>query len=270
MIRRVTLICLIVAAASGLRLYSVKRDAQLQDREVVRLTHEAKDVRNHAALLHAEYDLLSDPDRLKDLAGQVLKLLPTDPKQYAAYADLDKRLPAVAPLPAAPASPTPPEAKVEPAPAPEPAPAAGETPKPELVAKAPERPAAEPGSDKASQLARMMASLDPSAPAIKPAPPAPTAVQPAAVAAAPVATPTPKPAPKPVMLAETHPPQPHPVAAPAPAPRPLQTATIAPPPRPMQAVVPSAPAPYVGSSLGMARMRAAPVHYVPPNNGDDP
>ena len=111
MIRRFTLMCLIIAAVSGLHLYSVKRDAQLQDREIVRLTHEAKDVRAHAALLHAEYDLLSDPDRLKDLAGQVLKLQPTDPKQYVAYADLDKRLPAVAPLAPPPPPPPPPPAR---------------------------------------------------------------------------------------------------------------------------------------------------------------
>ena len=268
MIRRFTFICLVIAAGSGLHLYSVKRDAQLQGREVVRLNHEAKEVRNHATLLHAEYDLLSDPDRLKDLANQVLKLLPTDPKQYVAYADLDKRLPAVAPLPAPPATPTPPEAKVEPAPAPEPAPAAGEAPKPELVAKAPERPTVEPGSDKASQLAHLMASLDPSAPAAKPAPtPAPAPVaQPAVVAAAAA----PKPAPKPIVVAESRPPQPRPVAAPV-VQHPVQTATIAPLPRPMPVVATTPPpAAYGGSSLGMARMHAAPARYVPPNNGDDP
>ena len=157
MIRRFTLLCLIFAAISGLRLYSVKRDAQMQDREIARITHDTKDVRTHAALLHAEYDLLSDPDRLKDLASQVLKLQSTDPKQYVSLNDLEKRLPPVGKLPTLPTPPEPADVEPAPPPAQAVAPTAAEPAKPDLVART-EKPA-EPASDKAAQLARMMAAL---------------------------------------------------------------------------------------------------------------
>ena len=277
MIRRFTLICLAGAAGSGLHLYSVKRDAQMQDREIARITHEAKDVRTHAALLHAEYDLLSDPDRLKDLAGQVLKLQPTDPKHYASLTDLDKRLPPVGKLPTLPEAPEP-TAETAPPPAP-PVPDAEkpDAAKPDLVASAPPPVVAEKradaSSDKAAQLARLMASLGPT-----PTPPAASApIQPAPAVQA--ATP-PSPAPHPVQVvkpvvasAEPRPPLPHPSSNPQPTPiqRPMLVAT-APAPRPIPAAeqtpVPTTPPPFVGSALGMARMHAAPARYVPPA-GDD-
>ncbi len=279
MIRRFTLLCLAGAAGSGLHLYSVKRDAQMQDREITRITREAKEVRSHASLLHAEYDLLSDPDRLKDLASQVLKLQPTDPKQYASLTDLDKRMPAIGNLPTLPAAPEP---SVEAAPPPaQPVlqPEKADTtsaPPPVLAEKHPDA-----GSDKASQLARLMASLSPAqtAPASPaPAPPAPV-VQ---AAATPATSPAPAQAPRPVTVAKPvaptivaesrpSPPRPSVQAVPAPIQRPMEIAAT-PTPRPIPAAIQAtsqpAPAPYVGSALGMARMRAAPARYVPPA-GDD-
>lgn len=273
MIRRFTLICLAIAAFSGLHLYGIKRDAQVQDKEITLIVHNAKQAHNHAALLHAEYDLLSDPDRLKDLAGQVLKLQSTDPKQYVSLADFDKRVPATAPLPApqeAPQQAPPPESSIEPAPAPAPPPAPAEQTKPDLVARATPVPvplpadkprekvaekSSEPTNDRAAQLSRMMEMLDQPtarhAPASAATQPQPAAVQ---TAAAP-----PKPAPKPPVVAESRP-------IPA---RPIQTASLPPAPArpiPAMAAAPQAPTPYVGSALGMARIHAAPARYVAPND----
>jgi hypothetical protein len=291
MIRRFTLICLAIAAFSGLHLYGVKRDAQVQDIEIARIAQEAKAAHGHAALLHAEYDLLSDPDRLKDLAGQVLKLQPTDPKQYVALADLDKRLPATGPLPPRPDAPQQaqtPEADVAPAPAPAPQPASDDQTKPDLVARAtpvpvpaplpaekladksPDKPpektvekaidkpaekladkSVDPANDKAAQLARMMAMIE------QPGKASPSAQSPARAA-----PPAPRPAPaKPSALAESRPQTP----------RPVQSAALPAPPRPIPAVVaqqPQPPAPFVGSALGMAHIHAAAAHYVAPNDGD--
>ena len=273
MIRRFTLICLAIAAFSGLRLYGIKRDAQVQDQEITLIVHDAKQAHNHAALLHAEYDLLSDPDRLKDLAGQVLKLQATDPKQYVSLADFDKRVPAVAPLPApqeAPKQAPPPESSIEPAPAPAPPPAPAEQTKPDLVARATPVPVplpadkpreklaekpSEPSNDKATQLSRVMEMLD--QPTARRAPvPAAAQPQPAAVQ---TASAPPKPAPKPPAIAESRPVLP----------RPMQTASLPPAlTHPIQTVAatPQAPPPYVGSALGMARIHAAPARYIAPND----
>jgi hypothetical protein len=92
MIRPFTCLCLLMSAGSGLYLYTVKHDAQMLDRDISRLSRQAQDHRARAALMRAEYDRLGDPDRLRELASQVLNLQPTDPQQFSSLADLDKRL----------------------------------------------------------------------------------------------------------------------------------------------------------------------------------
>ena len=280
MIRRFTLICLVIAAFSGLHRYGIKRDAQVQDREITRISREAKEGHNRAALLHAEYDLLSDPERLKELAGQLLKLQATDPKQYVSLADFDKRVPAVAPLPAPPESPQtaePLEASVAPPPAPveqtNPEQVAHATPVPLPAEKSPES-----ANDKASVLARMMEMVDQPAFHRTPAPSAttqqaqavPLPPQIAAPPAKPVPATMPVAAPRPSALAESRPPQPQPLPPPLPQ-RPVQTASMPPAaPRPIPAVAAASQmsAPYVGSALGMARIHAAPARYVPSSDGN--
>lgn len=268
MIRPFTLLCLILAAGSGLYLYSSKHRAQLEDREVARLVHEASDIRAHAALLHAEYDHLSDPDRLHELSDQILHLQPTDPKQYAGLADLDKRLPAVAPLPKLPE------------PVMKPAPVEAATP------VAPDAPAApDAGPTISDQIASLMALKSGAAAAADKKVERPVEhvaakpVVPAAVVSSPPASP-PAMASRPVVVAEkaapnpvTRPvaPRPAPVAAPpaalaqaavthyaAPAVPPASAPSSAPVSAPVSA------APFSGSALGMARMRAAtPARYTP-------
>lgn len=95
MIRPFNCLCLLAAAMSGLYLYTAKHEAQMLDRDISRLSHLAQESRARAAMMRAEYDRLSDPDRLRELSSQVLTLQPTDPKQFTSLADFENRLPAV-------------------------------------------------------------------------------------------------------------------------------------------------------------------------------
>jgi hypothetical protein len=93
MIRSSTLLCLLLAAGSGLYLYSTKHRAQLLDRDIAHLMKAADVARERTGVLRAEYALLSDPQRLKDLASEHLALRPTEPTQFTTWADFAKRLP---------------------------------------------------------------------------------------------------------------------------------------------------------------------------------
>jgi len=266
MIRPFTCLCLLMAAGSGLYLYSAKHDAQVLDKQIDKLRSQARSARADASLLHAAYDRLGDPDRLRELAAQVLTLQKTDPKQFVALSDLDKRLPPVG-LPVAPEPPvveTPmPEAPVVAAVVPPPA-------KPVVIAEKP-KPVA-PTPVPAAQIAQAV-------PAHAPAPPRPlmSVAQAAPVSASAAAVPAPASVPPPaqVRVAALKPtplaPTPiSPVAQPSRPQAPIQVAAVRPQsPVQMAAVRPPAPAPapapvasqvslpprpaFVGSALGMAR-----------------
>ena len=245
MIRPFTFICVVIAAGSGLSLYAVKHDAQMLDRQTQLLDRTARDSRSRAALLRAEYDRLGDPDRLSELAAQVLTLQPTDPKQFVSMAELERRLPAVAPPPdLTPADPTPADptpagpASAGPGPSvPPPGPAA------QLVATLAEPPVKPPAPIRAlAATPRPVAQPHPPAP--KPAPP----VAPASVAS--VAAVQPSPGQQRPLIARATAAEWHPSARPPPPPsRPVYAGThVAPPP---ELIVRAAP--VIGSSLGMAR-----------------
>jgi hypothetical protein len=281
MIRPFTCLCLLVAAGSGLYLYSAKHDAQMLDREITKLGRQAQESRARAAMMRAEYDRLGDPDRLRELATMVLSLQPTDPAQFASMADLERRLASV-------------NAGVQANPAPfEP---------PPLIASAVEltRPAiplvammATPTSAPEKAPLPEKRPLADKTVAERPAPPVQVAaakpiVVPKPVVPATQTTSTPMPlaaqAPSVLASAQTMPRTPLVRAAAAaetrPAPRP--TPLTEPAPRPVRASVPqeapfsapaSAPAltPVFASSLGMARTQAplpanvlTPTSYTPP------
>jgi hypothetical protein len=270
MIRPFTCLCLLVAAGSGLYLYTAKHDAQMLDREITRLSRLAQDNRSRAALMRAEYDRLGDPERLRDLAAQFLSLQTTDPTQFSSMADLDRRLQAVgAGVQANIGMPTEaPQvvASLAEAPVKAPAvavPAAAPAPQPERVtAPAPDKvsPASLPERVISERPAPpvQVAVAKPQVPAQKPAP-APVSTPPS-VPAAPVQTPSVlagaqaptslAPQPRAPLVrqaaAETRPaPRPAPLPVPA---RPATVADIAAPA--------AAPAPIYASALGMARTQA--------------
>ena len=226
MIRPFTCVCLLMAGGSGLFLYTVKHEAQLLDRDVTRLSHLAQENRARAALLRAEYDRLGDPERLRELAAQVLSLQPTEPRQFASLAEFGRRLPAIG-LP----SPEPTEPSIaEPPAAPAPSP-----PTLPVPIAAPARPPPPPPRPVPAALPTTIAAATSPAQASViaqlPTTPRPLVSRAAAAELRPIA-----PA-KPVAAAA--------VTTPRRAPESIAVANVEPPR--------SAPMPMTGSALGMAR-----------------
>ena len=94
MIRPLTLVSLIVAAGAGLHLYQVKHSVSMLDRELRDVNRQTELVRERTQILRAEWALLNEPDRLRQVAQRHLALEPMAPAQFIREAELDRRLPA--------------------------------------------------------------------------------------------------------------------------------------------------------------------------------
>jgi hypothetical protein len=216
MIRPFTCVCFLLACGSGLYLYQSKHRVQVLDREIERTMRGADELREQTRVLHAEWTLLNDPQRLQGLAEQFLALKTVTPGQFTSMADLDARMPAVRPPEPPPVETVPtlavpvPHIEEPPAVAPLPPPP---TPKPAVVAAASPPPPARPPEHK-----------PPPRPVVADPPPPPRVVQ-VAARPAPVERPRPAPAPPPAVApaggsalgmarsASVPPPQPMPVSA---------------------------------------------------------
>ncbi len=99
MIRPITCVCFLLACGSGLYLYQAKHRVHVIDVQIEKILHQTEAVREQTRILHAEWTLLDQPDRLQQLSSQLLKLQTTKPAQFASAADLNNRLP---PVPAPP------------------------------------------------------------------------------------------------------------------------------------------------------------------------
>lgn len=228
MIRPFTCVCFLLACGSGLYLYQAKHRVQLIDHEIEKTVRATEELRAQTRVLHAEWTLQSDPQRLQALADQFLNLKTVTPGQFTSMADLDSRLPAVRAPEPPPAEP--PSVPVADAPPPEePAPAA-------VLALPipPPRPA----------VVAAVAAPPPRPPEHKPAPrpviaetPPPVRPQPAVARPAVVAE-----RPRPILAATA----PAPAASPVPAPTLVSTS---------------------GSALGMARGASLPPPRPMPVNG---
>jgi hypothetical protein len=201
MIRPFTVLCFLLACASGLYLYQSKHRVQMLDRDIERTVHMTEATRDQTRLLGAEWMLLNDPERLRSLADQFLALQTVKPTQFTTLADLDHRLPAVrspdAPLekvpepdvmtpmvppPVAQANPAPQPASPAPAPAPAPqTPVAQQTPHPAPAPQiaererkpAPERPPSPPAIHLVAQAEPRPPSSPPHGPLLASAAPRP-------------------------------------------------------------------------------------------------
>ena len=104
MIRPLTCVCFLLACGSGLYLYQSKHRVQVLDHDIEQTVHATDALREQTRVLHAEWTLLNDPQRLQALADQFLNLKTVAPGQFTSMAELDNRLPAVrAPEPVQPA-----------------------------------------------------------------------------------------------------------------------------------------------------------------------
>jgi len=93
MIRPITIATFLMACGSGLYLYQSKHEVQLLDRTIERTVRETGAMREQSKLLVAEWTMLNDPDRLRQLSDTYLKLRPIAPTQFTSMADLYNRLP---------------------------------------------------------------------------------------------------------------------------------------------------------------------------------
>jgi hypothetical protein len=221
MIRPFTLVCFLLACGSGLYLYQAKHRVQVLDRAIEKTVHDTNERRERIRVLHAEWTLQNDPQRLQSLADQFLALKTVTPGQFTSLADLNNRLPAVPPPEDASPPPAPPLPPVADAPPPE-------EPKPVPVAASKPPP---------------------------PPPPAPVAPKPAPVVAA--AAPSPRPADREHEREPEHrqPPSPPPRPVIAEVRAPVRATPV--PTRPVLAAETSRPPAVTptggGSALGMAR-----------------
>ncbi len=100
MIRPFTALCVLLAGASGLYLYTEKHRTTVLDQRISRIVQDTQQIREHTAMLRGEWELLNQPDRLKALAGRYLpELHPMAPTQFVQMAELAQHLPGV-PAPA--------------------------------------------------------------------------------------------------------------------------------------------------------------------------
>jgi hypothetical protein len=248
MIRPITVLCFLLACGSGLYLYQTKHRVQVLDRQIEDTVRATGALREQARVLHAQWTLMNDPQRLQVLADQFLNLKTVAPGQFTGMADLDSRLPAVKPP--------------EPPPAP--------------LVEIPVAQAAEPASQPVPPVPQPEQPVP--APTAFASPPPPPAPKPSVVAAAAVAV-SPHPAehrlpPVHAAVAETPPvrpvatevaPRPRPIPV---SPHPVVAATMSRP------VLPT-PSPFAGSALGMARSASVSVPVPTPvsaskwvNNGN--
>ena len=102
MIRPFTALCVLLAGASGLYLYSEKHRTTVLDQRISRIVQDTQHIREHTAMLRGEWELLNQPDRLKALAKRFLpELHPMAPVQFVQMAALAQHLPGV-PAPVGP------------------------------------------------------------------------------------------------------------------------------------------------------------------------
>jgi hypothetical protein len=97
MIRPITCVGFLLACGSGLYLYQAKHRVNVIDQQIQKVVHETEATREQIRLLHAEWTLLNQPDRLQKLASQFLSLKPTAPAQFTSMRELDSRLPPITP-----------------------------------------------------------------------------------------------------------------------------------------------------------------------------
>ncbi|QDH17930.1 hypothetical protein E3D00_00780 [Swingsia samuiensis] len=95
MIRPFTFACAVLAAGSGLFLYTKKHETTVLDQQITKVVQDTQKVRAQTAMLRTEWALLNQPDRLNRLAARFLPHLhPMTPNQFVRMANLEQHLPA--------------------------------------------------------------------------------------------------------------------------------------------------------------------------------
>ncbi|WP_456308266.1 cell division protein FtsL, partial [Roseomonas rosulenta] len=93
MIRPLTLLSMAAAAGAGLYLYQVKHSVAQLDRELRGINRQTEQARERTQVLRAEWALLNEPDRLRQVAQRHLPLETMTPAQFVRPAEMERRLP---------------------------------------------------------------------------------------------------------------------------------------------------------------------------------
>lgn len=94
MIRPATVICALIAAGSGLFLYTKKHETLVLDQNITKIVQETRRVQEQTAMLRTQWALLNQPDRLSALSARVLpQLRQVEPTQFIQLAKLRAELP---------------------------------------------------------------------------------------------------------------------------------------------------------------------------------
>ncbi|PYD47823.1 cell division protein FtsL [Novacetimonas pomaceti] len=106
MTRLITLFCAVMAAVSGLFLYTKKQQTSALDQKIAQIVVQTERTRDQTAMLRAEWTMLNQPDRLHVLAERYAPALhPVAPTQFVQLANLSGHLPPVGAAPVAPVNP---------------------------------------------------------------------------------------------------------------------------------------------------------------------
>ncbi|MBW6401793.1 hypothetical protein KPL78_28355, partial [Roseomonas sp. HJA6] len=93
MIRPLTLVTLCAAAGAGLYLYQVKHSVSELDRQLRDINRRTEQARERTQVLRAEWALLNEPDRLRQVTQRYLPLDAMTPTQFVRQSEMERRLP---------------------------------------------------------------------------------------------------------------------------------------------------------------------------------
>ena len=91
--RPLTAICAFAALGAGLFLYSEKHRTALVDRDIAQLIEHSQAARERIGVLRTEWQLLNNPDVLRERSDKYLHLQAMEPSHYVKLADLGAHLP---------------------------------------------------------------------------------------------------------------------------------------------------------------------------------
>lgn len=92
MFRPLTILCMFVAAIAGWYLYQVKQSVAQLERELRDVRRQTEAALERGQVLRAEWALLNEPERLRQVVGRHLVLEPMTPAQFVRFADLPRRV----------------------------------------------------------------------------------------------------------------------------------------------------------------------------------
>ncbi|MBR0644969.1 cell division protein FtsL, partial [Plastoroseomonas hellenica] len=91
MFRPLTLLSLVAAAGAGYYLYQVKQSVAQLDRELRDVRRQTETAMERTQVLRAEWAMLNEPDRLRQVVQRTLTLEPMTPGQFVRFSDLSRR-----------------------------------------------------------------------------------------------------------------------------------------------------------------------------------